>query len=185
MHKGILYLKVHHLHLGRSMLTMTSPLSTMLLHLSLLTFFSDEIRCLALTSMIFFRSGQQLFLRIRSHPLWARMTCTMPSITLILEGHHGIISPWSTMLRSERVMWPHGSTNPLRSGISRMKFYPSLISNLHAIVQFKISLSWLRVSVSISISLTFQTLPLPHHTLGAWVFWAMGMCFLFHMISFY
>lgn len=117
MHKVIFYLKVHHLHLGRSMLMMTLALSRMLQCLSLPTFFSDKTRCPAPTSMIFFTSGQQLFLRIRIPPLQARMRCMMPSMTWILEGWHGNVSQWSITVRLNMVMWPHGSTNPLRSGI--------------------------------------------------------------------
>ena len=117
MYREIFCLKAHHLHLGKSDLTTTMPLSTTLQRLSLPTFFSDETRCLAPTSMIFFRSGHRLFLRIRIPLLRARMRCIMPSTTLIWEMHLGSVSPSSTMVRSKKVTQPRGSINPSRSGI--------------------------------------------------------------------
>src|SRR5271169_2075880 len=103
MHKATFCLKVHHLHLGKSVPMTTLPRSTTLQHLSLLTFFSDETRCLAPTSTIFFRYGHQLFQRTRIPLLQARMKCTIPSITSILEMRLGSASLSSTMARSKTV----------------------------------------------------------------------------------
>jgi hypothetical protein len=54
------YPKVHLLHLGMSVLMTISPRLKTLQRLSSQIFSSDEIRCPAPTSTIFFRSGQQL-----------------------------------------------------------------------------------------------------------------------------
>jgi len=117
MHRAIFCLKAHHPHLGKSTPTTTLPLSTTLQRSSLLTFFSDETRCPAPTSMIFFRSGHQLFLRIRNPLLQVRMRCITPSITLILEVQLGSASLSSTMVRSKKMTQPRGSINPSRFGI--------------------------------------------------------------------
>ncbi|KAF8815364.1 hypothetical protein BYT27DRAFT_7301398 [Phlegmacium glaucopus] len=117
MRKAIFCLQAHHLHLGKNTLTTTLLLSTILQRLSLQTFSSNETRCPAPTSTIFFRSGHPLFLRIKIPILRARMNCITPLIILTLEMYLGTPSRSRTMVKSKKARRPHGSINLLKSGI--------------------------------------------------------------------